>query len=105
MNKYTFRCSLVLAVLVILGVLFYWYEIRPSRISINCAKKAETDAIYSYKFDNLNRIETIKSGYYTPESKNSQINKLRKEIDGKYRHFATVESFYKSCLKMNGIFK
>jgi len=88
-KKVKWTC-LILSILVIIGLLFYWYEYRPSRARKECVKTAEERAILLMKSRaeretwNLDYKEAAEKGWYLTSD---------------------YEYAYKQCLRLHGIEK
>ncbi len=80
-NKTT---KIIIAVIMVLGLLFYWYEYRPSQIKKECFKEAGEKA--------------------------EELLKTKAELSGKYKEEAErglffkddFEQYYKNCLRKKG---
>lgn len=92
---------------VIVGFgLFYWYEIRPVRISKSCnstsVQKAQADYLVSIKDKAL---KPASKGYlieyqYTEDDRNAELDAATE--NGAYNSWS-YENYYSNCLKVNGI--
>jgi len=71
-------------VIIIFGGLFYWYQVRPSRIYSKCDTSATTLARDLYKFNNPYNLKEIERGIHNRDS---------------------YDSYYKKCLRSKGINK
>lgn len=78
----------ILLLLAIVGILFYWYEYRPSQIRKECVKIAETRALNMMK----SRVE-LEPYRYKEEAKKGWYLKQ------------DYEDSYKQCLREHGIEK
>ncbi|OGP62941.1 MAG: hypothetical protein A2169_14085 [Deltaproteobacteria bacterium RBG_13_47_9] len=78
----------ILSLLAIIGLLFYWYEYRPSKIRKECVKIAETRAL-----DTMKRRAELQPYLYKEEAERGWY--LR----------ADYEECYKQCLREHGIEK
>jgi len=74
----------IVLVLIIAGGLFYWFQIRPSKIYSKCDTSATTLARDLYKFNNPYNLKEIERGIQNRDS---------------------YDSYYKKCLRSKGINK
>jgi hypothetical protein len=86
-NKAKIAAIICVTILLILGVLFYWYEYRPSVIRKECVSEAESWAMNQYKTEaNLQPTEysdkRVQQGMYLQD---------------------VYEDGYKKCLREHGL--
>jgi len=73
-----------ITMLIILGIAFIWYEVRPARIRASCNEKVLNDELYS----------TSKAERELLGGDMNKINKMERE---------KTDFWYKDCLRDNGL--
>ena len=83
-SKINKKIIIVSTLIVFLLTLFYWFQLRPSQVKIDCQKKSD-----DYRQKAFDREDTDKDGLF-PQDSIDLIDKYSK-------------SKYQSCLHRNGL--
>jgi hypothetical protein len=86
-NKLKIAAIICVTILLILGVLFYWYEYRPSGIRKECVSAAQSYAINLYK---------IQANLEPSEYAEKRVQQGMYLLDD-------YEEGYKNCLREHGL--
>jgi len=116
LRKNSFKIFVIIAIFIVIGSLFYWYEWRPSEVRQNCYREAK------YTESKLDKIDIVQVSENISEIMNTGGCEIKVEDckypTGSYVSLAEKEGFknclikvnkdiydtcYKECIQKNGL--